>query len=132
MRKCESNLGCKELHLFVLEPFNSNQVSKQLAALNKMHKEVNSDIVLKNILHAHQEGVVDCVQNVLLQIDVFDLVVLQDNIFADTLHREQFFRALMLNQVNFPKRAFSDQLDYFKVLQIRILFVPTEHFLSTA
>lgn len=68
---------CEEFCLFFSEALNLDQVLEELTALNKLHDEVNAEVILEDILHAHEEGVIVRVENVLLQVDVLDLLVLK-------------------------------------------------------
>jgi hypothetical protein len=56
--KRKRNLGAEELSLFFRESLNLHEVLKELAALHKLHDEVDSEIVLEHILHSHKERVV--------------------------------------------------------------------------
>ena len=62
--KC--NLRCEELRLLFCEALNLNQVLKEFTALDKLHDEVNAEVVLEYVLHAHEEGMVVRVENLLL------------------------------------------------------------------
>lgn len=50
------------------------------------------------------------VQDILFEVDVFYLLVLQDKIFADALHRVQFIVLLVLNDVDFTEGAATNHL----------------------
>ena len=61
-------------------------MSKQLAAFDKVHQEVDPKRVLKHVLHVNEERVVNSVENILLELDVVHLFVFDDDVLADALH----------------------------------------------
>ena len=85
------------------------------------HEEVDSEFVLEDVLHVHDEGVVHVEQDVLLQLDVLELLVVNDNVLPDTLHRKDLAVFIMLHQVNLAKGSFPHHLPYHKVLQLNFL-----------
>jgi hypothetical protein len=94
-------------------------VSEQFPALDELHEEVNSELILEDVLHVYEEGVVNGVQDIFFQLDIFHLLVLNDNVLADTLHSVQFPRSShLLDQKHFTKGAFSDHLQDFEVVKL--------------
>lgn len=63
-----------------------------------MHDEVEFVGSLEGIGESDEEGVVDVLQDHLLSLGVLNLVLFDDIILVNTLHREQFLRVLLLNQ----------------------------------
>lgn len=70
---------------------------------------------------------IDGVEDVFFQIDVIHLIVLQNNVFADTLHRKQLVQLLVLHQIHLAERALADQLHHLEVFQVRRSLVSAEH-----
>jgi hypothetical protein len=64
-------------------------VSKELTPLDKLHQEVNAELILKHELHIDEEWMLYRKEDLLFQFDIVDLIVLYDDILADTLHRIQ-------------------------------------------
>lgn len=100
---------------------------EELTALNKLHDEVNAEVVLEDILHAHEEGVIVRVENVLLQVDVLDLLVFKHQVLADALHCIEFIVQRVLNDVNLAEGAASDHLLDVEVLQLGTTVVGRVH-----
>ncbi len=92
-------------------------MAEKLAALDKLHEEVDPILVLEDILHINQERVVNLAQNIFLKLDVFHLLILQDNVFTDAFHGVEFVSGAMLNKIHLSKGAFTDHLTDLEVLQ---------------
>jgi len=75
-----------EPRLVLGEPFHFVMVSEQLSTLDKFHDEVYSKLVLEHIVHADDERVLYCVENILFQLDVLILLIIDDYIFSDAFH----------------------------------------------
>ena len=125
MSKRQSDLSRKKLSLLFLESLNRDQVSKELATLDENHQEIDSKIVLEHILHIDQEGMVDLIENIFFEIYVLHLIVLQDKILADTLHRIQIACAFLLNQIHLPESTLPYHPHYLEVLQKGIAELPS-------
>lgn len=111
-------LGSEELCLVLRETLYSDQVSEQLTTLDKLHEEVNSELILEDELHVDQEGMLDRIQNIFFQLDVFHLLILQNYIFSNALHGIQILVKLILHQEYLTERTLADQLSKLKVLQL--------------
>ena len=90
---------------------------EQLTALNERHDEVDASVLSKHCLHGDHERVLDLEQDQLLDLQRLKRVVLEDDVFANALHRVRFVVELVLHQVNFAKRATANQLDNFVVFK---------------
>jgi hypothetical protein len=53
MAQCERYLSCEEPCLTLFEALHCDQVSEKLTALNELHEEVNSELILEDILHVY-------------------------------------------------------------------------------
>lgn len=126
MSQSQCNLRCEELRLVLLKPLHLHQMSEQLAALDKLHQEVDSEFILKHKLHVDQEGVINSKQNVLFKLDIVHLVVFEDNVFADAFHGVLRPGFSVLDQVHFAERAFADQTLNLEVFQFSSYLVPTK------
>lgn len=80
-------------------------------------------LVLENVLHVDEEGMVNGVKDVLLQSDVFELVVLQDDILPDALHGVQVLVIDIFNQEDLAKRSLSNHLLHDEVFKLSVLLV---------
>ena len=63
-------------------------MTKELTALDKLHQEIDPELVLEYVLHVYEERMVDLSKNVFLKLNVFHLLVFQNDIFADAFHSE--------------------------------------------
>jgi len=119
MAKCERYLCCEEPCLALFEALHCDQVSEKLAALDELHEEVNSELILEDILHVYEEGVVNSVQDIFFKLDIFHLLVLNYDVLADALHSVQLPRSgHLLHQEHFTEGAFSDHFQNFEVIQL--------------
>lgn len=114
-------MGSEELSLVLREHTNLYQVAEKLTSLDKLHQEVDTKLVLEDVLHINEEWVVDLAQNVLLELDVFHLLVLQDYVLPDTLHGVEFVRSGVLYQEDLTKGALADHLTDLEIFQRRRL-----------
>lgn len=60
---------------------------------------------MKHELHANDEGMVHLVQNVFFQVQVLYRIMLNNNIFSNTLHGIKLFCVPVLNQVDLNKNS---------------------------
>lgn len=120
MQMCQGHcyLSSEELSLVLGETLDSDQVSEQLTTLDKLHEEVNSELILEDELHVNKEGVLNGIQNIFLQLDVLHLLILQNHIFPDALHGVELLVKLVLHQKYFTESTFANKLSEFKVLQL--------------
>ena len=72
-------------------------MSEKLAALDEFHDKVDSEIVLEDILHVHDEGMIHLEEDVFLQLYVLKLLILHYDVFSDTFHRKKLFVLLVLD-----------------------------------
>ena len=63
-------------------------MTKELTALDKLHQEIDPELVLEYVLHVYEERMVDLTKDVFLELNVFHLLVFQNDIFADAFHSE--------------------------------------------
>ena len=59
----------------------------ELDALYVRHDKIQSEVVLKHVLHVNQERMVTCQHDILLENVALDaLTVLKDNVFTDLFY----------------------------------------------
>lgn len=116
MSKGNCDLGNKESCLIFPESLDFNKMPEQLPSLDELHNEVYAEIILEHILHVHDKWVVNRVQDILLKLDVFKLLIINNYIFPDTFHCEYLFIMDVLNEINFTKGAFANHFKDLKVL----------------
>jgi len=132
MTKSESNLSHKEFSLLLGESSDFDQMSEELTTLDEVHHEINSEFVLENILHINQELVLNGVQNLLLQLDILNLLVLDNDIFTDTLHGVEFVSFSILNKEHFSESTLTEHLTDLEVFQLRIILSLVENVSTTS
>ena len=81
------NLGRNELDGALLEPALVAEVVEEVAALDVLQKEVNPVLILEDVVHREDEGVLRLEQNVLFRPGVDNLPLLYQYILIDSLHR---------------------------------------------
>jgi hypothetical protein len=91
-------------------------VSEQLPALDKFHEEVYSKLVLEHIVHADNERVLNCIKNILFQLDVLILLIIDDYIFSDAFHGVNISCVHILNEVDLAECALANHFHDEKVL----------------
>lgn len=61
-------------------------MSVKLTTLDKVHKEVNSEIVLEDVIHTDDERMLYSIKNVLLKLKTIEEILIDNYIFADAFH----------------------------------------------
>lgn len=89
---------------------------EQLAPLDELHDEVYAEIILEHILHVDYKRMVNCVQDILLKLDVFKLLIIYNYILPDAFHGKYFFIKHVLNEVDFAKGTFANHFKNLEVL----------------
>ena len=117
MSQSQSNLSSKKLSLRLSKPLYLHQVSKELTPLDKLHQEVNAELILKHELHIDEERMLYRKEDLLFQFDIVNLIVLYDDILADTLHRIQIACAFLLNQIHLPESTLPYHPHYLEILE---------------
>ena len=86
MSKSKCDLGNQEPCLLLIEALYSSQVSEQLPSPDEVHDEIDSKVVLEHVIHAHDERVLNSIEDILLQLETFKKVLIDYHIFSDALH----------------------------------------------
>ena len=105
MPKCKGHLSSVELCSFLRKPFLVDNESEEFSSLHKIHEEINSEVVLKNVLHLNDEGVVGGAQNVPFELGAFKLLIVDDFVLSNSLHCIHSFELFVLDEENLPKRS---------------------------
>ena len=75
-----------ELDLLLGEALDLEEIGVEVAAPDELEEEVDSVVVLKDIVHAQQKGVLGLQQDVPLVVRVVYLPLLDQDILPDSLH----------------------------------------------
>ena len=117
MGQSKRNLRCEKLGLVLWEHAHLDQMAEQLTTLHKLHEEVDAELVLEDILHVHQEWVVDLSQNVFFELDVLHLFVFEYYVLSDALHGVELVGLGVLDQEHLTERALADHLSDLEIFK---------------
>jgi hypothetical protein len=116
MAKGKGDLSYQEASLLLVEALDSAQVTIELSTLNELHDEVDSEFILEYIVHAHDEGMLHSVEDVLLKFQRLKEVLINNHILSDTLHSKDFVGVTLLYHVHLAERTFTDHLHNNEIL----------------
>ena len=117
----KSDLGGEEFSLVFVEPFYLYQVSEQFASCYEFHDEVYARIVLEHVLHSHNERMGNVEKNVFFELDIVELLVVNDDIFPDALHRVELPIPVVLDEEDLAESALADHFEDLEVLELGLL-----------
>lgn len=106
-------------------------MSEEFTTLDKMHHKIDSELILEHIVHANEELVFDCVQDLFLKLNVFKLLILKNNIFTDTLHSIKFLGFSVLDKENFSESTFTEHFTDFEILKLGVILLSVKHISAT-
>ena len=130
MPKCYCDLNYHKAGLLLVESLCLVQVSEQLTPFDELHQEINPKIVLEDIVHAHDERVFNRVEDVLLELDVFKLFVVNDDVLPDTFHGINLLSVHVLDQKYLAESALAHHLHNDEILKfdhILVFLLPGEY-----
>ena len=117
-------LGSVELDDVLWEPLLALEHLVQLSSSNEGHDEVQAELRLEEVVHAHQEWVVAAEQYVLLQLGVVHLIILEEHILSDGLDRVEYLILLQLREVHLTEGTPAKDDHELEVLKFDILLLP--------
>ena len=88
--KCQYNLSCNKLDLVLIESLLFVQIVVDVTTWHILQEEIDPQLVLKDVLHLVDKRMVSLEQNLLFDLDIFNLIFLQNHILVETLHRVDF------------------------------------------
>lgn len=94
----QEDLGCIELSHLFFEPDFLDQVAKEVASLDILHQEIDPRVCLENVVETHDERVLALsdiekrrvtysVQNLFLYVCLLNLLLVDEKILSNDLHR---------------------------------------------
>ena len=92
-------------------------VSEKTSSLDERHDEVDTLLVLKDIVEIYQERVIGSFQDVSLHCQVLHLIMLDDELFSAAFHGIQLSILEELCQEHFTKSTPTDQSQDFKLIE---------------
>jgi len=106
------DLGGDKLDSLLFKPLYLVQIIVDVAAGNILQEKVNPQVILENIIHRIDKWMIRLKQNLLFDLNVFNLILLKHHILVQSFHRIDFPIILVLNEEYLAKRAFiNDFLD---------------------
>ena len=90
-------------------------MEKQLASVEKICHEVESLSRLESVVKLNDKWMRNLLHDVSLNLCILDLIVLDDKIFLECLHRIDFSIILFLGHVDFPERPSSNDFEELEV-----------------
>ena len=89
------------------------KMHEQLATTNESHHEKDFSFGLEDVTHTNEEGMVRLKQDVFLKPCWLDLIILNDNILSQWLHRIDLLWASLLHEEHLTEgAATNDWLDH--------------------
>jgi len=113
----ENELGRVKLGLSFSESFDLEEILVHVSSSDEFKEEVDSEIILEDIIHAKEEGMVGLEENVSFIIGVLDLALLDENILSDSLHSIKTSCGLHLNEEHLTEGSFVDYFEDLKVIE---------------
>ena len=99
----QHDLRCDELNRCFVKALHLVQIVINVTTWHIFEEEVNSQLVLENVLHMVHKWMVGLEENLLLDLDVFYLVLLEDDVLIQALHRVNLPVLLIFNQEDFAE-----------------------------
>jgi len=96
----------------------------QLTTSDKRHNKIKTRLWLEQEVHPTQVGVVCSKQNIFLEQSRGNLIILQQDVFANDFYRVQFLGTFQLSQENFSKGASAQLADKVERIKIHLLRSP--------
>lgn len=96
---------------------------KYVASLHILQEEVNTQIILEDVLHGKNERVLRLEQDILLRFGVNNLPLLNEDILVDPLHRELAARLRVNNEEHLAEGALVDHLLDLEIFQFHLVWV---------
>ena len=124
--KSEGNAHTVELGSCFRELPRFPEVHEQLTTSDELHHEKYLEVCLEHELHTDEEWMISFLQDVLLEHGRLNLVVVENNILPEGLHRVHCLGVLFLHEEHLAKATFSNDLLDLEGVQISWFFVFAE------
>jgi hypothetical protein len=117
------NLDCSSLKRLILikclnnsPPLIYKLITGIIIILYELHKEIDTELILKHIFHVDDKGMIYIEEDVFFQFYILKLFIIDDDIFAYAFHSQQLIREiLMLHQEHLAKGPLSNHLPNNKI-----------------
>jgi len=113
--KCYSNLCSIEFHNVLREALVMEQMVIEITTSHILKEKVDSELVLKYIIHTKHEGMLRLEQDLFFILGILYLLFVNQYILINSLHGIEISIVLVDNQKHLPKRAFIYHLFYLEI-----------------
>ena len=121
MSQSNSHLCNHKSCLLLGESSDFDEVPKKLASLDEFHEEEDAILILENVIHTHNEGMTNVIENVLLELKRIHLLVLNNDILSNTLHGINLAGLAMFDLKDFSKGTFTHDPEKQEIVERGIL-----------
>ena len=130
--KSERNLSGIEFDPSLIEPPLFGEMLEQLSSLDKLHDKVDPKCLGEHMLHRDDEGMLNLNQDELFNFKTLKRVVVDHNIFSNTLHCVNLLIFLVLDKIDFSESASANQLEDLEVVKDELghILLVVRHLLS--
>lgn len=118
----ERNLRGVEASALLSEAALFRKVLEEFTSLNEVHDKVDAEVLYEHVVHGYDEGVVNLVQNLFLQVQVLQAVMLKHDVLPNALHCIKLLGVPVLNQEHLSKSALANDVDHLEVLKLDLNF----------
>lgn len=117
----KSNLDCVELSAVFREAGRISQVHEELSTTNESHDKEDLGLGLEDIVHADKERMVGLHKDLFLELGAFYLIIVENHVFSQTLHRVNLLAVLLFNEEDLTKASSSNDLPDHEVLKRHLM-----------
>ena len=118
--ECDQNLSWVENCPFLLKSLFLPKMVKQFSSVQKIHDKVQLLRILKGVVQLNNKRVIDFLQHDSFWFGVLFLFSFYHMIFLEGFHRKMLLSVFFTDQVHFPKRAPTYDLENIERLQINV------------
>ncbi len=90
---------------------------EEFTALDEIHDEVDAEFILKDVVHGHDERMLNVIEDFLFELKALEEVLVDYYVFTNAFHSIDLAVDPILGQIDLAESTFSDHLHYLKVLE---------------
>ena len=120
--KSKSNLSRIEASALLSETALFRKMLEEFTSLNEVHDKVDAEVLDEHVVHGDNEGMVNLIQYLLFQMQIFQAVMLKNDILPYAFHRIKLLGVPILNQEDFSEGALSNDIDHCEILKLNLHF----------
>jgi hypothetical protein len=92
-------------------------MTEKLSSLDEIHQEIDSEVILKDIVHGDDERVLNVIKNFFFKLEAVKEILFEDDVFSDGFHSINLLVYTVLDKENFAKGTFSKHFLDLKILE---------------